>query len=262
MRSIKDIKKSWSEVTVDQYIELMNAASAYEKPIEAHIAMIALMLDTDIDTVKSLPLATIEKIDIAWIYKPQQDFGVDTEIVAQNGLTYCIAANPMNMTFGQWIDYDQVSRVDALNTFEKIPYILSFILIEKGKEYGKESLNASQKIELMRNLSMDKAMGIINFFLLASLHSKIHLANYSETIVRQITQMMVEMGLKMASAYKYLTLEKLKTLRDKGGIIYFINYRKVILLKQILSQISQSEKYLDGLQSEYSKESIKSQESL
>lgn len=98
--------------------------------------------------IDSLANTEIENVD------PVSSVKINEEV-------YYVNQNFSDSTFGEYIDYDNFLKQYGL--LNSIPYLLTIILKRSGEKYSE--YDPLTRVDLMKDLSADKALSIASFFL-------------------------------------------------------------------------------------------------
>ena len=137
-------KKHWSDITIDDYNELLEVNESAVDPIDRQVQILAWMCDVDDDEILSLPIPQYTELvrQMQWIYTRPQSAPICPETIILDGNNYRVTKDLRNITAGQYIDFQNLYR--DYNE-DKLADVLSCFIIPEDKEY-----NDGYDIELLR----------------------------------------------------------------------------------------------------------------
>lgn len=187
------IKKGWEDVTVGQYqlLQQMND-ERYKDLIDKGIYMVDVLYDIDSRQISYIDFQRIMKT-LEWI--KEQPKPAECRIHYQlNDRDYELDINYTNFTTSQFIDF---------NNFKKnndIIGMLSVVLMPKGHTYM-DGYNIEQVTnDIADYLPVTDAMGILNFFQIASRGFVINILHYLTRRMRKNRQIPLEEKKKVVKA--------------------------------------------------------------
>jgi len=185
------IKKSWKDVTIDEYFDLCerlsdDALTDYEKII-IKIAFITGKREEEIWNL-SWPDFRNLQVESLWMEEFQLKENVKFKTIEINGEKYSIDTNLQNFTVAQYIDFQTFFPKRKTNE-RIIGNILACFIIPKGKKYA-EGYNIQELVEnINSNLDIMTANEIMFFFLKQYLISIRATANYFNWILKRMKRM-------------------------------------------------------------------------
>lgn len=185
---INTIKKSWKDVTIDEYFDLCkrlsdDALNDYEKII----IKIAFITGKSEDEIWNLSWQDFRNLQVEslWMEEFKLKENVKFNTIEINGEKYSIDTNLQNFTVAQYIDFQTFfpKRKDNPRT---IGNILACFIIPQGKKYA-EGYNIQELVEnINSNLDIMTANEIMFFFLKQYLISIRVMANYFNWILKRM----------------------------------------------------------------------------
>lgn len=162
------IPKSWEEVTVGKFQEILNISNDLND-INKMVEIISILSDEDPDVIKNLPFDKIKTInnELKFIYtKPSNIF---KNIINIKGVKYGLRKMD-ELTLGEIIDLESYQE-DVINNLHFILSILYRPLIDQNmtEDYYKivdydSTKNISQSLIIKDNVSIDYVNGVTVFF--------------------------------------------------------------------------------------------------
>lgn len=213
------IKKSWKDVTIDEYFDLCerlsdDALTDYEKII-IKIAFITGKREEDIWNLNWDEFRTLQ-VEALWMDEFKLKENVNFKTIEINGEKYSIDTNLQNFTVAQYIDFQTFFPKRKTNE-RIIGNILACFIVPKGKKYA-EGYNIQELVEnINSNLDIMTANEIMFFFLKQYLISIRATANYFNWILKRMKrktkdQKMIEKLEMEWEVTKRVTLDGLRSL--------------------------------------------------
>lgn len=182
------IKKSWKDVTIDEYFDLRerlgdDALTDYEKII-IKIAFITGKREEEIWNLNWDEFRTLQ-VEALWMDEFKLKENVNFKTIEINGEKYSIDTNLQNFTVAQYIDFQTFFPKRKTNE-RIIGNILACFIIPKGKKYA-DGYNIQELVEnINSNLDIMTANEIMFFFLKQYLISIRATANYFNWILKRM----------------------------------------------------------------------------
>lgn len=182
------IKKSWKDVTIDEYFDLCERLSDdtltdYEKII-IKIAFITGKREEEIWNLSWSDFRNLQ-VESLWMEEFQLKENVKFKSIEINGEKYSIDTNLQNFTVAQYIDFQTFFPKRKTNE-RVIGNILACFIIPKGKKYA-EGYDIQELVEnINSNLDIMTANEIMFFFLKQYLISIRATANYFNWILKRM----------------------------------------------------------------------------
>lgn len=150
---------NYRDLTIEKYIELYELDIYGMEQIDIQSNIIAILSDMTVDEVLDLPIPQYKKLaqQTEFMSQPPQVKPRKISKIKINGKEFKVLDKVEDMTTGQYIDYQTyLSKGDM----KMLPYILSCLIIPKNEKYGE-----SDTIEDMKQISVEEALTISNFFM-------------------------------------------------------------------------------------------------
>lgn len=185
---LNTIKKSWKDVTIDEYFDLCKRLSDdtltdYEKII----IKISFITGKSEDEIWNLSWSDFRSLQVEslWMEEFKLKENVKFNTIEINGEKYSIDANLQNFTVAQYIDFQTFFPKRKTNE-RVIGNILACFIIPKGKKYA-EGYDIQELVETINsNLDIMTANEIMFFFLKQYLISIRATANYFNWILKRM----------------------------------------------------------------------------
>lgn len=216
---LNTIKKSWKDVTIDEYFDLCERLSDdtltdYEKII----IKIAFITGKSEDEIWNLSWQDFRNLQVEslWMEEFKLNENVKFNTIEINGEKYGIDTNLQNFTVAQYIDFQTFFPKRKTNE-RVIGNILACFIIPKGKRYA-DGYDIQKLVEnINSNLDIVTANEIMFFFLKQYLISIRVMANYFNWIMKRMKRKAKEKNmiakLEMEwEATKRTTLDGLRSL--------------------------------------------------
>lgn len=156
---------SYKDLSLKKYLELRNIDIVDNEPLDIQAEMIAILSDSDVESVLNMPLSEYQKMATQLVFlneTPEPMKKIPNEMTV-NGKKYRVLKDAREMTAGAYIDYQNYIK-DSDNIEHNLPLILSCFVIPKGKKYG-EDYDIDDVIHDMEALPIETVMGLSAFFL-------------------------------------------------------------------------------------------------
>lgn len=185
---INTIKKSWKDVTIDEYFDLCKRLSDdtltdYEKII----IKIAFITGKNEDEIWNLTWTEFRELQVEalWMDEFQLKENVKFKSIEINGEKYSIDTNLQNFTVAQYIDFQTFFPKRKENQ-RIIGNILACFIIPQGKKYA-EDYDIKELVDnINSNLDIMTANEILFFFLKQYLISIRATANYFNWVLKRM----------------------------------------------------------------------------
>lgn len=201
---------NYRDLTIEKYIELYEIEVHGMEEIDIQSNIIAILSDMTVDEVLDLPIPQYKKLvqQTAFMTVPPQVKARKISKVTINGKEYKVLEKVEDMTTGQYIDYQSYLQK---NEVKMLPYILSCLIIPKGEKYGE-----SDTIEDMKQMSVEEALTISNFFMKQSLTLTNATLRYLEWQMKRKMKKMKEETVKQKMMEAIQNLRSLRNLLKNG----------------------------------------------
>lgn len=205
---------NYKDLTIEKYIELyeLDIQGLTELDIQSNI--IAILSDLTVDEVLDLPIPQYKKLaqQTAFMTVPPQVKARKINKVKINNKSYKVLDKVEDMTTGQYIDYQSYIQK---NEVKMLPYILSCLIIPEGEKYGD-----SDNIEQIKQMSVEEALIISNFFIKQSLTLTKTILRYLEWKMKKMMKKTKEETMKQKIEEAITKLHLLQnSLKDGVGFL-------------------------------------------
>lgn len=205
---------NYKDLTIEKYIELyeLDIQGLTELDIQSNI--IAILSDMTVDEVLDLPIPQYKKLaqQTAFMTVPPQVKARKINKVKINNKSYKVLDKVEDMTTGQYIDYQSYIQK---NEVKMLPYILSCLIIPEGEKYGD-----SDNIEQIKQMSVEEALIISNFFIKQSLTLTKTILHYLEWKMKKMMKKTKEETMKQKIEEAITKLHLLQnSLKDGDGFL-------------------------------------------
>lgn len=167
MKSTNDnIKKSWRDVSINEYFELRDTLAQLENEYEKEIYLISFINGISEDDVYNMPISKVKYLQSQMSWLSNVDISPDVKFkkISINDSKYKIDVDLQNFTIGQYIDF-QTFYPKRNNTTNYIGNLLACFIIPKGHKYNTD-YNIQEVIDDINNkVDILTANEIIFFFL-------------------------------------------------------------------------------------------------
>lgn len=154
------VKKSWDDITVSQYMALMDLNSNdYAEIIDKGICMVDIVYDVDARNISYTDFNKLLKtLDFIGERPPKTKAKASYKL---NGVKYDLDLDYANFTTSQYIDFTTYRKDnDCIG-------MLSVVLIPSGHKYM-DGYDIEKVKDDVGTMSVTDAMGVLNFFMTAS----------------------------------------------------------------------------------------------
>lgn len=197
------IKKSWRDVTIDEYFELVDKLNDPElEETDKEVYKLSFINNIPEDDIWNLNIGEFRKLQVESLW--MDDFKIQEDVKFKsldiNGSKYTIDTNLQNFTVAQYIDFQ--TFFPKRNTNPRVlGNILACFIIPQGKEYA-SGYDISELVRSINsNLDILTANEIMFFFLKQYLISIRVTANYFNWTLKRLKK-------KTKNKEKVIELEK------------------------------------------------------
>lgn len=158
--------KSWSDITVGQYQEIMMVES--ENEIRRFIEQVAIILDCDPEDIRNMPISEYSKLqqNMAFIKEDPEHTVVDRFEI--NGVKYGLEPDMNLITAGVFLDSEQFKQDATANLHNTLALIYRPITKEEGEVYeieAHQSKGFERRAQIFKDeLTIDVVLGTVLFF--------------------------------------------------------------------------------------------------
>lgn len=204
---------NYKDLTLEKYIELYELDIHGMEEIDIQSNIIAILSDMTVDDVLDLPIPQYKKLaqQTAFLTAQPQVKARKISKIYINGKEYNVLDKIEKMTTGQYIDYQTYLKK---NDVKMLPYILSCLIIPSGEKYGD-----TDTIEQIKQMTVEEALTISNFFMNKSLTLIKGTLRYLEYMMKRKMKKVKEETLKQQMTE---AIQKLHSLQNslKNGVGY------------------------------------------
>lgn len=208
---------NYKDLTIEKYIELYELDIQGLSELEIQSNIIAILSDMTVDEVLDLPIPQYKKLaqQTAFMTVPPQVKPRKISKVKINGKEFKVLDKIENMTTGQYIDYQTYIQN---NEIKMLPYILSCLIIPTNEKYGD-----SDTVEDMKQISVEEALTISNFFMNKSRSLIKDTLHYLEWKMKKTMKKMKDETMKQKMTEAIQKLHSLQSsLKDGDGFLSLI----------------------------------------
>lgn len=202
---------NYKDLTLEKYIELYELDIHGMEEIDIQSNIIAILSDMTVDDVLDLPIPQYKKLaqQTAFLTAQPQVKARKINKIYINGKEYNVLDKIEKMTTGQYIDYQTYLKK---NDIKMLPYILSCLIIPKGEKYGD-----SDTIDDIKQMTVEEALTISNFFMNKSLTLIKGIVHYLEYMMKRKMKKVKEETMKQQMTE---AIQKLHSLQNslKNGV--------------------------------------------
>ena len=168
------VPESWADLCLADYEQWFKRIPADQTE---YLHMVTDLCRIDRELLLNSSVQLYDAISKAISFVSNADVEPDTHVNI-DGQDYFIYPSD-ELTLGEWIDIEQTLESDSPT---KISEMLAIVCRPAGESYN--TVTATQRKEMFRNLSCDKALPLVAFFLHKKKKSEVILHHYS-TVVAQ-----------------------------------------------------------------------------
>ncbi len=170
MKQIKlRVPDNWGDITIRQYQQFMDIMESKKREKTKTLEMVSLFCNVDKKVLKDMSFGDLQKVSNILIQMTKEDPS-EIKIVKHikfKDEKFAIIPNMSEMTTGEFIDLETYCE-DSTKNLHKIMSILYRKQIGDVNMFGRyevESYDPSEeKKEAMKDLPMNYALGVLNFF--------------------------------------------------------------------------------------------------
>lgn len=170
MKQIKLIvPDSWADITVRQYQDFMKILDSNKREKTKTLDTVSLFCGVDKNTLKKMSYQDLKKIANILTQMTSED---PSEIklkkhIKFKGADYSVIPNMSKMTTGEFVDLESYCE-EASDNMHKIMSVLYRKQTQKVDRFGRYAVEeyepTHEKKEQMKDLPMDCALSVLNFF--------------------------------------------------------------------------------------------------
>lgn len=179
MRNTNDIRKSWRDITINEFFEIKDHLKDFESLYEKEIYLIAFVNNISEEDVYNMPISKVKELqkEASWLNSFEISTDVKFKKITINNTKYNIDTDLQHFSVGQYIDF-QTFYPKRFNEQNYIGNLLACFIIPKGHKYN-DNYDIKEVIDDINNtVDIMTANEIIFFFLKRFLISIKALENY------------------------------------------------------------------------------------
>lgn len=201
---------NYKDLTLEKYIELYELDIHGMEEIDIQSNIIAILSDMTVDEILDLPIPQYKKLaqQTAFLTTQPQVKARKISKIYINGKEYNVLDKIEKMTTGQYIDYQTYLKK---NDIKMLPYILSCLIIPKDEKYGD-----TDTIEQIKQMTVEEALTISNFFMNKSLTLIKGIVHYLEYMMKRKMKKVKEETMKQQMTEAIQKLHSLQNLLKNG----------------------------------------------
>ena len=170
MKQIKLIvPDNWGDITVRQYQQFMEIMESNKREKTKTLEMVSLFCGVDKKLLKNMSFGDLQKVSNILIQMTKEDpSGIKmTKNITFKGEKFAVIPNMSEMTTGEFIDLETYCE-DSTKNLHTIMAILYRKQIGDVNRFGRYKVEdydpTDEKKEAMKDLPMNYALGVLNFF--------------------------------------------------------------------------------------------------
>lgn len=173
-----NIPSEWKDVKLSQY---ENWFESEIQTKEDEVLFVSKVSGIDFTTLQSLPLSFYNDLVQMISFSLKDAKTTPKNSIVINDINYSINSENQ-LTLGEWVDVEETLKGEN----NKLSQILAIICRPTGERYNSENLQS--RIELFKNMTMDKLFPLFGFFLRLNEQCKI-ITNLSLQVVEMENQL-------------------------------------------------------------------------
>ena len=187
--------KSWNDITVSQYQEIMLIDTDNE--ITKFIEQIAICLDVDTEEIRKMSYSNYKELQGKMSFLASEPKAEIDLIIEVEGRRYGLIPDMSLVSAGVFIDAEQFKLEPMLNLHNLLALIYRPVLRElPDGEYEIEEHKASgfeKRANLFKTLSIETVLGAVLFFSLLATESSIVFLHYSAQRMKEEQEKLTKM---------------------------------------------------------------------
>lgn len=158
MEKLKIIDK-WSDVTLAQYLQIIDIANEEGDEIEKDVKIISVLYGLDEKSIWDMAVEEVNKIksSLAFISTPPKGDKKKYTTLKLGEEKYNVCTDLNKFSYAQYVDFQTYYKKE-----NNIVEVLSVIVVPDGKKYGE--YNIEEVREKLKALDVQTAVGICTFF--------------------------------------------------------------------------------------------------
>lgn len=194
LRKMKSNPKSWSDITIEQYIRLYEIqTNEFSDDIDKEFATIMLLYNLKEEEVNNILIEDYNKMkeEMSFLSKEPNQTKFK-EIIEIDGITYRYNLELNKITLGEWIDLETYNK-DFINNIHKI----ASILVRKDGITKYDVIEARNSASIFyKKMNIEDALAFfLHFYLFAQSFIPSDIVNCSnlDKTILMLTQQMIEL---------------------------------------------------------------------
>lgn len=182
---MKDVK-SWTDITVGQYQEMMMIDTDNE--ITKFIEQISICLDVDTETIRSMSYSEYKNLQSNMSFLSQEPNCLMELTIELEGRRYGLIPDMNLISAGVFIDAEQFKLEPMVNLHNLLALVYRPITREFDGEYEIEEHKAQgfeRRATLFKSLSIETVLGAVLFFSLIATESSIAFLHSSAQMIQE-----------------------------------------------------------------------------
>lgn len=178
---------NYADLPVGKYIDILRANEGDADELDKQVATIAILTDKTEAEILALPLADYAELAAAsaFLRSPDKSRHAVAKTYHLGALELIPSADAAKITAGQFIDFQTLTKDGGLD--QRLPEILSCLLVPKGKTYGTGYDIADVQASIRAHLPVSDALALLAFFLTSSEKLLLRSLTSSERIAEKLT---------------------------------------------------------------------------
>lgn len=157
-------KKQWNDITIADWLELLEINESTEDPVERQTQIMAYLCDCDEEDILELTITEYTELvrQTMFIYNRPEPIPACPETIELDGKAYRITKDIRNITAGQYIDFQTMYKEYG---DDKLGDILSCFIIPEDHAYNDGYDIEVVKATIRTSMPILKAVDVCFFFM-------------------------------------------------------------------------------------------------
>lgn len=158
------LPENFNEITIGEFIKLQEIVLKDWSELKKNKETIKLLCDIPDDVINALEYQLIGIImdSFKFLNEPFNPKALDTDHFIFNGERYEIPQEFARISFGQYVDIDEVLKMNKQDTLKSIPMILAILCLKKGEKYKWDTIKG--RLKSFEGLPFELSFRIGQFF--------------------------------------------------------------------------------------------------
>jgi hypothetical protein len=153
------VKTSFKDLTLGTFNTIQSIVGGETWFLDTEVELAALLTDLTTDQVRELPLPVFKEVIRKATFLKDLPKGKIKETYKLGEYTYLPELQIKDWTSGRFIDFMELTKRE-----DDISLFIACVLTPKGMKYNERNLLDVQQ-DVLNHMSVEDAMGIVNFFL-------------------------------------------------------------------------------------------------